>query len=222
MSGGVNQNAWAAAIQAGAALGIDPGLLYGQFAGETGNFTNSGAANYNYGGIQATGGGQAAYTSPSSFASAFTSLIQKRYPNAVGAGSNVNQYVAGLTGPIGTYYAGPNNTGQQETAAMYAQMITSNEPAANYLSQLTANATGRATGGATPNPGGTMTDPTGSGNVITAAQAKVRAKVTAGQAKVAAYASKYGVIVVGVLLILFAVILSQRSGSPIQITSPLK
>ena len=44
----------------------------------------------------------------------------------------------------------------------------------------------------------------------------------AGQAKVAAYASKYGVIMMGVLLILFAVILSQRSGSPIQITSPLK
>jgi len=194
----MNANAWAAATQAGAKLGVSPSLLYGQFAGETGNFTNSGAQNNNFSGFTT---GKTSFSSPSTFADYFVNQIQTNYPNAVGTGSNVGDYVAGLTnGRIGTYYAGANSAGQLETAALYTKMIVGNMPAANVLNQMVANFTGsnvkNANGTTTvSNPGGTVANPTGSGNITQGL------KVNWGSA---------AVMIFGALLVLGAVALSQK------------
>lgn len=163
---GLNSGAWQAAKIAGGSLGVDPNVLYGQFKGETGNFTNTGAKQNNFASIM-PGGKMASYSSPSDFASAFVGQITKNYPNAVGTGSDVKSYVAGLTnGRIGTYYANPAGM-PPETQADYTNMVASNMPntqITNYGAQLTANATGStvtAPNGQVmqPNPGGTVANP---------------------------------------------------------------
>jgi len=129
---GLNSGAWQAANIAGGSLGIDPNILYGQFKGETGNFSNSGSAVNNFGSIM-PGGKMAAYQSPQDFAQAFTGLINRNFPNAIGSGSNLNQYVAGLTnGRIGTYYANPAGM-PAESQQDYQNMIGSNMPNAGTV-----------------------------------------------------------------------------------------
>ena len=135
--GNINLNAFQAALVASQTLGVDANVLYGQFAGETGNFTNSGSQNFNYAGIQSPG--QTTFSSPTAFGNYFAAQIQKNYPNAVGAGGNVSQYVAGLTnGNIGTYYAGNNSSGVPETQAMYQNLISANMPVNSTTGKLQA------------------------------------------------------------------------------------
>jgi hypothetical protein len=192
----IDPNAWAAATQAGAALGVDPAVLYGQFAGETGNFTNSGAKGYNYASIMPNGQ-MATYPNPFAFSNAFVNLIQKNYPNAIGAGSDVNKYVAGLTnGRIGTYYSNPPGMAP-ETQSHYAAMITSQMPSDTPNSPSVWGAVGKSISDWVTNPA-----------------ANTQAIKDVGAQAVQSVAGKfanYAVIGFGALLVAGAIFISQKS-----------
>jgi len=100
------------AAHAGNQLGVDPKIILGQWGQETGwgksiipgtnNLGNIKAPNGN--GVMATDnmtGSRDAYQkfkSPQDFANAYVHLVQTRYPNAVGAGSDVNAFTRGMSG----------------------------------------------------------------------------------------------------------------------------
>jgi hypothetical protein len=180
----LNADAWRAAQIAGGSLGVSPDILYAQFAGETGNFSNSGTAGYNYAGIQAPG--KTSFSGPADFANYFTRQIEKNYPAAMGAGNSVTDYVGGLTnGKIGTYYAGNNNQGQPETQAMYANMINSNLPSGTVAAALSAG------GGVT----GAVAAATGLSGI---------------PGWIDSHAGNWGIIILGGVLILGALLISQK------------
>lgn len=101
-----------AAEAAGKALGVDPRILLGQWGLETGwgksiipgtnnlgnikDFSGSGVAATD----NATGSRDKyrAYATPTDFANDFVSLIQRKYPGAMGAGSDPAKFAAGLKG----------------------------------------------------------------------------------------------------------------------------
>jgi hypothetical protein len=98
-SGGIADQARSLAKQIGANLGVDPSIIYAQFAHETGNFTNPGATKLNnLAGINVPGGTGRDYRSFSSlndFGNYYTNLIRNRYSGALGA-SNVDDYAKAL------------------------------------------------------------------------------------------------------------------------------
>lgn len=103
---------------AGATLGVDPTLIYGQWANESAYGTNSQSAAYNVAGIM-PGGTAAQYASPADFESAYVGVIQNNDPLAVNTGSNAAAFVSGLR--AGHYY------GDQSDAAYdsYLSNVTS-------------------------------------------------------------------------------------------------
>lgn len=102
----------AAAEKAGKALGVDPAILLGQWGLETGWGRSVIPGTNNLGNIKDfSGSGVAAtdnmtgsrdkyrqYESPDAFADDFVSLIQRKYPGAVGAGADPSKFTAGLKG----------------------------------------------------------------------------------------------------------------------------
>lgn len=83
------------AIQAGAQLGVSPGVILGQWGLESGYGTNSLSSQYNVGSIQSNGG-WASYSSPQDFTNNYVSLIKNVYSGALNAGSNALQFAQGL------------------------------------------------------------------------------------------------------------------------------
>jgi mannosyl-glycoprotein endo-beta-N-acetylglucosaminidase len=109
-SNGIADQARALAAQVGPQLGVDPSIIFAQWAHETGNFTNRGATQLNnLAGINVPGGNGSDYKSYSSlneFAQDYASLISRRYKGALGAG-NVDDYATALK--RGGYFSGPLN-----------------------------------------------------------------------------------------------------------------
>jgi hypothetical protein len=111
-----------AAEYAGKRLGVDPQILLAQWGLES-DYGRKTVGRYNLGNIKdVTGKGPRAldkaegsrdayksYESPEDFAADFAGLISRRYPDAVGAGSDVAKFVAGLKpGKQGGYATDPN------------------------------------------------------------------------------------------------------------------
>lgn len=83
------------AVTAGTAIGVDPNIVYSQWAMESGYGTNAQSAGYNVGGIM-PGGQAAVYASPADFTQNYINVIKQNDPNAVGTGSNTQAFVTGL------------------------------------------------------------------------------------------------------------------------------
>lgn len=95
------------AVTAGSQLGIDPNLLLAQWGLESGYGTNTLSQGFNVGSISNPGGGWATYSSPSAFVSAFVNLLTNSYPGTLNSGSNVSQFVNALgSGSYGQSYYG--------------------------------------------------------------------------------------------------------------------
>lgn len=107
----------------GAEIGVDPKILLAQFGHETGWGKSVIPGTYNLGNIKdPSGKGVRAkdkvegsndaylkFDSPETFASYYSDFIKRMYPEAVGAGSDVNKFTAGLSkGERGAYATDPN------------------------------------------------------------------------------------------------------------------
>jgi hypothetical protein len=110
------------AEKVGKELGVDPGILISQWGLETAWGTKT-VGQYNFGNIKdVTGKGPKAYDkmeksrdsyksydSPDAFAADYTALIKRNFPKAVGAGSDIGAFSAGLqSGTKGAYATDPN------------------------------------------------------------------------------------------------------------------
>jgi len=110
------------AEKVGRELGVDPGIIISQWGLETG-WGKKPVGDFNLGNIKdVTGKGPTAYDkmekskssyksyeSPEAFAADYTSLIKRNFPNAVGAGSDIGAFSAGLqSGKKGAYATDPN------------------------------------------------------------------------------------------------------------------
>jgi hypothetical protein len=94
---GGSQDVKQLASQVGGRLGVDPSIIYSQWAHETGNFTNRGAQSLNnLAGIRMPGSTEYRhFGSLGEFGNYYANLIQRRYPGAVGSQS-VDQYATAL------------------------------------------------------------------------------------------------------------------------------
>lgn len=91
------------AQQIGGNLGVDPSIIYAQFAHETGNFTNRGARQLNnLAGIENADGSYKSFASTAGFADYYTKLIQRKYSGALGA-TSTDAYASALK--QGGYFA---------------------------------------------------------------------------------------------------------------------
>jgi Mannosyl-glycoprotein endo-beta-N-acetylglucosaminidase len=111
------------AEQIGAEIGVDPKILLAQFGHETGWGRAIIPGTYNLGNIKdPSGKGPRAkdkiegsndaymrFQDPSTFASYYTDFIKRMYPEAVGAGSDVNKFTAGLSKGVRGAYATDEN-----------------------------------------------------------------------------------------------------------------
>lgn len=110
------------AEQVGKELGVDPGIIISQWGLETG-WGKKQVGQFNLGNIKdVTGKGPTAYDkmekskssyktyeSPEAFAADYTALIKRNFPKAIGAGSDVGAFTAGLqSGTKGAYATDPN------------------------------------------------------------------------------------------------------------------
>lgn len=110
------------AEKVGAELGVDPDIILSQWGLESGWGTKT-VGQFNLGNIKdVTGKGKKAfdklegseaayksYKSPEDFARDYTSLVKRNFPNAVGAGRDVNAFTEGLSkGKTGTYATDPD------------------------------------------------------------------------------------------------------------------
>ena len=144
---------------AGASLGVDPNLIYSQWALESGYGTNSLSQGYNVGSIM-PGGVGASYASPQAFEQAYVGLIQNNFPNAVNTGSNAGAFVQGLQlGTSGSYFG-------SQSAPSYLSSLTSisgSNPlgTAPTASSAAAGAPVTAAGGTPAVAGGTTGTATG-------------------------------------------------------------
>jgi len=126
----------------GKELNVDPGILLGKWGNETGWGKNVIPDTYNLGNIKDfSGGGVQAtdnvtkskdrykkYSSPEEFGQDYTKLIRSKYPNAVGAGSDVDKFTAGLTG----YAEDPNySTKVSDAYKRVGSLATKDDPFAN-------------------------------------------------------------------------------------------
>jgi hypothetical protein len=145
------------ADQAGAALGVSPATVLGQWALESGNGNAANAVGAtNFAGIMQPGTQTLqTFQDPQSFEQAYVNLIENGYPDALNTGSDVGAFVNALT-------ANPNH--------MYTTT-----PASDYLSRLKARMqsiglpssgtdTGSTSGMATAAPS------TGGGSAVSTAQ----------------------------------------------------
>ena len=110
------------AEKVGQELGVDPGIIISQWGLETA-WGKKPVGQYNLGNIKdVTGKGPVAYDklekskssyksyeSPEAFAADYTALIKRNFPKAIGSGSDVGAFTAGLqSGPKGAYATDPN------------------------------------------------------------------------------------------------------------------
>ena len=157
---------------AGASLGVDPNLIYSQWALESGYGTNSLSQGYNVGSIM-PGGVGASYASPQAFEQAYVGLIQNNFPNAVNTGSNASAFVQGLQlGTSGSYFG-------SQSAPSYLSSLTSisgNNPLGTAQTASSAAAGAPVTaagntpyflgGGTTGTTTGTASSSSGGGSTI--------------------------------------------------------
>ncbi|VWX63186.1 conserved hypothetical protein [Burkholderiales bacterium 8X] len=139
-----------AASRAGAALGVDPSVILGQWGLETGWGRSVIPGTNNLGNVKDfAGGGVAAtdnmtgsrdryraYPSPDAFAADYVSLVQRRYPGALGAGADPVKFAAGLQG----YAEDPRYS---DKIAQAARMV-------NQAPGPAMNAVGKVVGGMLP------------------------------------------------------------------------
>jgi hypothetical protein len=93
----------ALARQIGGNLGVDPSIIYAQFAHETGNFTNRGARSLNnLAGIENSDGTYKSFGSVQAFGDYYTDLIRRKYSGALGA-TSTDAYASALK--QGGYFA---------------------------------------------------------------------------------------------------------------------
>ena len=106
------------AEQAGAELGVDPGLIIAQWGHETGwgrgvpgknNLGNiKGKGTSAYDSIEKSRSQYKNYDSPEAFMQDYVSQIKRNFPSAVGAGGDVGQFTKGLQkGRLGAYASDP-------------------------------------------------------------------------------------------------------------------
>jgi hypothetical protein len=84
------------AQKVGEQLDVDPNIIIGQWAHETGYGTNQGAKHNNLGGFTAQDGNYFSYDSPEQFADHYVNTLKAKYPGAVDAGSDASKFSAGL------------------------------------------------------------------------------------------------------------------------------
>ncbi len=104
--GGISSQARSAAAQVGAALGVDPSVIFAQWAHETNGFTNRGAiALNNLAGIRIAGSSEyKSFGSIDDFARYYTSQIRRNYSGAIDA-KDIDSYAAALNrGRLGSWY----------------------------------------------------------------------------------------------------------------------
>jgi len=139
----------AAAQRAGDKLGVDPKLLLAQWGNETGWGKSVIPGTNNLGNIKDfSGGGVGArdnatgstdkyrqFSSPEDFADNYASLISRKYPGAVGAGSDPTKFTTGLAGyaqdpqygnKVAAAYGMLNGVPASNVAAAQAQAAASN------------------------------------------------------------------------------------------------
>ena len=114
-SGATSDQARALAKQVGSQLGVDPSIIFAQWAHETGNFTNRGARSLNnLAGIENPDKTYRSFSSLSAFGDYYSSLIQRRYSGALGA-SSIDDYASALKAggyfedSLGNYERGMKN-----------------------------------------------------------------------------------------------------------------
>ena len=107
------------AEQAGKALGVEPGIIIAQWGHETG-WGKGVPGKYNLGNIKGKGtqafdsleksnSQYKNYESPEAFVQDYVSQIKRNFPDAVGAGGDVNQFTKGLQkGRLGAYATDPD------------------------------------------------------------------------------------------------------------------
>ncbi len=102
-SGGIRQ----LAAQVGAQLGVDPSIIFAQWALETGNFKHMSGTN-NFGNIRSAGGGPFKnYGSVDEFGNDYVQQMKRNFSGAIGVGSNSDQFSVGLdNGRLGSYFGG--------------------------------------------------------------------------------------------------------------------
>lgn len=130
---------------AGQDLGVDPDIILAQWAVESGWGTNTGATEDNNPGSLMDSGGTTLtkFSSPSAFVNAFVQTIQNTFSGAENSGSNVNQFVSGLTsGAGGESYTGVTNSGSTLASANQGYEVAIQD-IANQLGD--ANASGGST-----------------------------------------------------------------------------
>ena len=112
-------NQWAPyAQEAGATLGVDPNVILGQWALESGYGTNSATTQNNNPGAIMSGSSPASYASQQAFEQYYVNTIANDFPNAVGSGSNAVAFSNALaSGVNGSYFGSGTN------AATYAAGI---------------------------------------------------------------------------------------------------
>jgi hypothetical protein len=107
----------------GAEIGVDPKILLAQFGQETGWGESIIPGTYNLGNIKdLSGKGVRAkdkveksndaylrFDSPETFGAYYTDFIKRMYPKAVGAGSDIDKFTAGLSNGVAGSYASDKN-----------------------------------------------------------------------------------------------------------------
>jgi flagellum-specific peptidoglycan hydrolase FlgJ len=136
------------ATQVGQELGVDPGILIAQWGHESA-WGKKPVGQYNFGNIKdVTGKGVKAYDkaeksrsaykgyeTPEEFGKDYVSLIKNNFPKAVGAGSDVGVFTAGLqNGVKGSYATDPNY--RQKIAATFNKLPLGTAVAAAPLSDV--------------------------------------------------------------------------------------
>lgn len=101
------------AQQAGQQLGVDPNIILGQWAIESGWGTSSAAQGNNFAGLTVAGEGTGfrTYATPADFEAAFVGNIQRMHPGALGTGSDLTAYTNALAAGSGGSYFGAQTPG---------------------------------------------------------------------------------------------------------------
>lgn len=155
------------AEQAASQIGVATDTVLAQWAVESGWGTNTGASADNNPGalMDSTGNALEDYSSPSAFVSDYVSTIDNNFSGAVNSGSDVQQFVSGLTnGKNGTVYFGNASvaSGYQTAISDISAQLSGTNP--------TATGTGSAPVSTTPSTTpSTSTNPTSTSTTTTAA-----------------------------------------------------